>query len=245
MGKLLGESRYLRIRWKTQSLPHLQLPRCCIKHNREHPTTGLVTARHSAAQETPVPTYVGMMLHAHTRKRELVDRLSHLGMSISYTRVLELSAQMGNSACQQFHREQVVCPPPKDAQQCLHNAIDNIDHNPSSTTAKGSFHGTAISLLQHPCFTGEGVDRSIAIFGGSREASSKMVGRLPHYCTDMPPVTTNMKNISVPATSVVSLARDNLLGADRSGIHVARARKASHRGQHWDRREHIVVSVSS
>ena len=83
----------------------------CIKHNREHPTTGLVTARHSAAQETPVPTYVGMMLHAHTRKRELVDRLSHLGMSISYTRVLELSAQMGNSACQQFHREQVVCHP--------------------------------------------------------------------------------------------------------------------------------------
>ena len=25
----------------------------CIKHKREHPTTGLVTARHSAAQETP------------------------------------------------------------------------------------------------------------------------------------------------------------------------------------------------
>ena len=61
----------------------------CIKHNREHPTIGLVTARHSAAQDTPVPTYVGMMLHAqYTRRRELEDRLSHLGMSISYTRVL-------------------------------------------------------------------------------------------------------------------------------------------------------------
>ena len=72
----------------------------CIKDNRAHPTTGLVTARHSAVQETPVPTYVEMMLHAHTRKRELVDRLSHLGISISYTRVIELSAQMWNSACQ-------------------------------------------------------------------------------------------------------------------------------------------------
>ena len=70
-----------------------------IKDNRAHPTTGLVTARPSAVQDTPVPTYVGMMLHAHTRKRQLVDRLSHLGMSISYTRVIELSAQMGNSAC--------------------------------------------------------------------------------------------------------------------------------------------------
>ena len=36
-----------------------------------------------------------------------------------------------------------------------------------------------------------------------------MVGRLPHYYTDVPPVTTNMKNIYVPATSVVSLTRDN------------------------------------
>ena len=178
----------------------------CIKHNREHPTTGLVTARHSAAQETPVPTYVGMMLHAHTRKRELVDMLSHLGMSISYTHVLELSAQMGNSACQQFHREQVVCSPKMRSNVFTTSAINNIDHDPSSTTAKWSFHGTAISILQHPSFTGEGMNRSIAIVGGSREASSKMVGRLPHDYTDVPPVTTNMKNISVPATSVVSLA---------------------------------------
>uniref|UniRef100_UPI00358E1F74 uncharacterized protein n=1 Tax=Myxine glutinosa TaxID=7769 RepID=UPI00358E1F74 len=29
----------------------------CIKHKRAHRTTGPVTARHSAAQETPVPTY--------------------------------------------------------------------------------------------------------------------------------------------------------------------------------------------
>ena len=47
------------------------------------------------------------------------------------------------------------------------------------------------------------------MFGGSREASLKMVGRLPHYYTGVHPVTTNMKNISVPATSVVSLTRDN------------------------------------
>ena len=70
----------------------------CIKHNWVHPTTGLLTARHSAAQETLVPTCVGMMLHAHTRNRELIDRLPHLGMIISYTHVIELSAQMWNSA---------------------------------------------------------------------------------------------------------------------------------------------------
>lgn len=29
-------------------------------------------------------------------------------------------------------------------------ALDNLDHNPSSTTAKDSFHGTGISLFQFP-----------------------------------------------------------------------------------------------
>ena len=126
-----------------------QMQKCnCIKDNRAHPTTGIVTARHSAAQETPVPTYVGMMLHAHTSKRELVDRVSHLGMSTSYTRAIELSAQVGNSACQQFHREHVVCSPKMRSNVFTKSAIDNIDHNASSTTAKRSFHGTAISLLQ-------------------------------------------------------------------------------------------------
>ena len=36
-----------------------------------------------------------------------------------------------------------------------------------------------------------------------------MVSRLPHYYTDVPPVTTNMKNISVPATSGMSFDSDN------------------------------------
>ena len=29
-------------------------------------------------------------------------------------------------------------------------ALDNIDHNPSSTSAQGSLHGTAISIIQNP-----------------------------------------------------------------------------------------------
>ena len=68
-----------------------------VKHKRKKATTDSV--RHNTAQETPVPTYVGLMLHAHTRKKELVDRLHHLGISISYDRVLRLSAQMGNRVC--------------------------------------------------------------------------------------------------------------------------------------------------
>ena len=53
--------------------------------------------RHSMSQETPLPTYGGLMLHAETRKRGLVDKLFSLGLSISYDRVMRLSGQLGNS----------------------------------------------------------------------------------------------------------------------------------------------------
>ena len=124
------------------------------KHKRTRGTTPSTSVRHNVAQETPFPIYRGMMLHAHTRKKILVDRLSHLGLSISYDRVLQLSAQMGNSVCQQFHRRRVVCPLRMSGKVFTTAAVDNIDHNPSATTSKDSFHGTAISLIQHPSYAG-------------------------------------------------------------------------------------------
>ncbi len=179
-----------------------------IKHKRKQATTS-VTVRHSIDQETPVPTYIGLMLHAHTRKRDLVDRLYHLGMSISYDRVFRLSAQMGSNVCEQFHREHVVCPPKLRYEVFTSAAVDNLDHNPTSTTSKDAFHGTVISLIQHPTYNGAGVDRNISIAGESVDVGSKSVDHLPHFYTDVPPVTSSIKKSSAPATSVTSLKRDN------------------------------------
>ena len=39
-------------------------------------------------------------------------------------------------------------------------AVDNIEHNTSSTTAISSFHGTSISLIQHPTEEGEGLENT-------------------------------------------------------------------------------------
>ena len=77
--------------------------------------------------------------------RNLVDKLSNLGLCISYDRVLSLSEEMGNSVCQQYHKEQVVCLPAINQVVLTISAVDNIDHNPSATTATDSFHGTGIS----------------------------------------------------------------------------------------------------
>ena len=87
------------------------------------------------------------MLHAQTCKRDLVDKLFNFGLSISYDRVLCLLAEMGNSVCQHFYAEQVVCPSILKRNTFTTAVVDNIDHNPSATTAKDSFHGTGISLI--------------------------------------------------------------------------------------------------
>ena len=53
----------------------------------------------------------------------------------------------------------VVCPPNLLQGLFTAGAIDNIDHNTSSTTTTGSFHGTGISLFQHPNEHSGAVDR--------------------------------------------------------------------------------------
>ena len=106
--------------------------------------------RHNKARESPLPTYVGLTVHARPRKRELVETLFDLGLSISYDRVMAVFTAMGNRVCKLFHREQVVCPPNLRHRLFTTSAIDNIDHNPSSTTATDSFHGTRILFFQYP-----------------------------------------------------------------------------------------------
>ena len=44
----------------------------------------------------------------------------------------------------------IVCPPTLWSNVFTKAILDDIDHNPSSTTADGSFDGTEISLFRHP-----------------------------------------------------------------------------------------------
>ena len=55
-------------------------------HRRE----GSSAVYNTAKRETPLPVYTGLLLHAKTRKRKLVDKLHDLGLCISYSRVMAL-----------------------------------------------------------------------------------------------------------------------------------------------------------
>ena len=47
--------------------------------------------RHGKNQETPLLQYVGLKIFYTTRSRKLIDDLYHVGLSVSYDRVLELT----------------------------------------------------------------------------------------------------------------------------------------------------------
>ena len=93
--------------------------------------------RHIKSQETP-------------RKRDLIDRVHALGMSISYDHVLRLSSDMANAVCEHFKETDTVCPPNLKRNVFTTAAVDNIDHNTSSTNvttleAKTAGNGKAVS----------------------------------------------------------------------------------------------------
>ena len=88
-----------------------------------------------------------------------------LDLSISYARVLELSTDISRKSIDLFEQEQCVCPPNLKCGLFTTAAVANLDHNPSSTTSTESFHGTGISLFQHPCPDSHGTARSIQGLG--------------------------------------------------------------------------------
>ena len=61
--------------------------------------------------------------------------------------------------------------------------------------------------MQHPPYTGEGVNRSIVVAGESGDTPSKTVAPLHHYFPDVPHVTSSIKKSPVPAAGVASLTR--------------------------------------
>ena len=168
----------------------------CVKSRRQNSSF----LRHQNSMETPLPLYIGAMIHTRTRKKGLVDRLFDLGISVSYDRVLNVSADLGNLLSNQFEATGIVCPASLRKNVFTTMAVDNIDHNPSSATAADSFHGTAISVVQHPSTVGEGTELEKPAFVST---ASKSIKPLPSFYT----------NVSLVAKSCVQSPTGMLQGS--------------------------------
>ena len=106
------------------------------------------------------------------------------GVSISYDRVLEISAQLGDAAVNKYVDDGVVCPPVLHKGLFTTAAMDNIGHDPTAITVITSFHGTSISVFQHPMKDDRGEQCEPLKFGGEKV---KTVPELPDSYTNISP----------------------------------------------------------
>ena len=72
---------------------------------------------------------------------------------------MELEESLASSISERFVADGCVVPASLRKGLFTIGALDNLDHNPSSTTAASSFHGTGISLFQLPTAGNHGEPR--------------------------------------------------------------------------------------
>ncbi len=130
----------------------------------------------------------------------MVDTLYGSGLSVSYDRDMAVSTELGNSVCARFQEEEVVCPPILCKSVFTTAVFDNIDHNPSSTTAHDSFHGTGISLLLHMTHENPGLDLGATILVTSPCGGPKKIEELPSNYINVKRVILQDKHPTVPST---------------------------------------------
>ena len=113
---------------------------------------------------------------------------------------MKLTSDISNGVCEQFKVDGVVCPPKLHSGLFTSAAVDNLDYNPTSTTAKESFYGTGISLFQHPSHESEGIDRGVVVIGQSTSSACRdhSVAPLPSEYTDVPPASIKTKEFVAP-----------------------------------------------
>ena len=142
-----------------------------------------------------------MKIHAVTRKRTLIDTLFHLGICVSYDRLLEVIPDISDGVCEQFAIDGVVCPPKLRTGVFSTAAVDNLDQNPISATATDSFHGTGISIIHHLCQESRGCDRDIMVINPNIPSATRSVVPLPSKYTNIPPAALKSKKFTVPSVN--------------------------------------------
>eukprot|EP00111_Clytia_hemisphaerica_P009042 TCONS_00026500-protein len=148
--------------------------------------------RHSSTNEPPLPAKIGLMLHSKTRKKDIINNLAAKGLSISYNRVTEIQDSITHQLCEKYQMENLVCPYSLLMDLFTFAALDNVDHDPSSSTATSSFHGTSVTIFQQ--YEGEMRKQPLVM----KESKEKTI-QLPEYYTDIKPAKNSKPEY--PATS--------------------------------------------
>ena len=103
---------------------------------------------------------------------------------------MEIQTAITKQQCNLYDVTGYVCPPRLQENVFTLAANDNLDHNPTSSTAKNYFHGTGISIFQYPR------DGSQPVQIPSLESCHDTEIHLPGYNTTVQP--TKLDPVSPP-----------------------------------------------
>ena len=78
-----------------------------------------------------------------------MNKFLSLRLCISSNRIDEIQSAITRNACQQYCLKETVCPDSLFENMFTTTAIDNTDHNETSSTISGPFNGTSILAFQH------------------------------------------------------------------------------------------------
>ena len=110
-------------------------------------------------RETPVLVYNSLNLYGTVRSKGIIDNFFHLGLCVSYDRVLELTKEFADSLVKGYNINGVFCPKTLETGVFTIIAKGNIDHNARSTTATQHYHGTSMTAMQFIAEDNRGEDR--------------------------------------------------------------------------------------
>lgn len=112
---------------------------------------------HNNEHETPFPLYQGLKLHGEGRQKKEINNANAFGVSVSYSRVLEMKRSMAQAVVKQFVQDGVVLPTNICSGVFVTFDVDNLDSNNQGNFSQDEFHGTAISMTNHLSWDSQGV----------------------------------------------------------------------------------------
>ena len=110
-------------------------------------------------REIPFPLYHGIKLHGAARLKHQLENAHHLGLSVSYDRVMDVKVLVAHAVCKRHAENGVVLPTNGRRSVFTTHDVDNLDSNKTGNLSRGDFHWTCITVTNHLSKENSGIRR--------------------------------------------------------------------------------------
>ncbi|CAG9766130.1 unnamed protein product [Ceutorhynchus assimilis] len=164
--------------------------------------------RHVLSTEASLVMYNGLAAYGRSRDKHFVQEMHETGISVSPNRVTAVTSQLCRMVVKRALEEKVVCPSNLRKDLFTVAAIDNFDVKATSLSGNSEFHGTSISIFQHPTSSHKGVTRTFCTnYTDVKAGGERSVPELPDFYSTVPDFVLPSKRPSPPESNLVVAAK--------------------------------------